>query len=182
MWNINYCNLDLSHSLNKVTWGCLNQDQCYVVHILNLTHSVGVGKCIWIKKGKKGERKISWRGIHTGELPPSSEPHSTWSWQVQLDSAVQYLLTGQHVHYYSNCLTREMPPHNPVPCCNLCLFYSPPQVHFVDVFLDDLSPCCLWSARSSFSVGWFPVVQFVGDTCSPCIFVINDQTTEGRIS
>ena len=48
-----------------------------------------------------------------------------------------------------------MPPHNPLPCCNLYLFYSPPQVHFVDVFLDDLLPRCLWSAWSSFSMGFF---------------------------
>ena len=65
------------------------------------------------------------------------------------------------MHYWANCLTREMPPHNLLPCCNLCLFYSPPQVYFVDISLDDLSLWCLGSARSSFSVGWFPVVQLV---------------------
>ena len=39
------------------------------------------------------------------------------------------------VHYCTNCLTREMPLHNLLPCCNLCLFYSPPQVHFVGAWL-----------------------------------------------
>ena len=38
-----------------------------------------------------------------------------------------YLLNSI-VHYCTNCLTREMPPHNLLPCCNLCLFFSPLQV------------------------------------------------------
>ena len=89
-----------------------------------------------------------------------------FTWNIKLMRQVVIL-----TYMTASCITaltawpERCPPYNLLPCCNLCPFYRPPQVHFADVFffLDDLSPWCVWSIRSSFSVGWFPVVQRVAD-------------------
>ena len=71
-----------------------------------------------------------------GNGPSANYTYRCCRWEISLKYLTYWLthLVDSIVHYCTICLTRKMPPHNLIPCCNLCLFYSPPQVHFVDVF------------------------------------------------
>ena len=70
-----------------------------------------------------------------------------------------------------------MPPCNPLFCCNLCLFHSPPQVHFNDVFPDDLSSMISLVGQVFFLHGMVSSGTACWGYCK-FSFVVNNQTTE----